>query len=442
MASLCRWSLSAIFGALTLAAAAAFAAPGDDIKALLEQGKAAEAYSEGRKYPEQLGNPAFDFYFGIAAIAAGHAGEGVLALERYLLNFPDNLSARVELARGYFALGEDGRAREEFQGVLATKPPANVAATVQRYLDAIRLRESRYTPTGGLYVELGIGHDSNVNAGPASANLFTPFTGPIVLAPGSQKQSDTFASIGAGGYYSHPVRPGVALFVNGQGERKFNFRDENEQFELGNYNLAGGVSLLREKNLYRLALNYGVITVGSSTYRTALGGAVEWAHQLDERQSFSLGAQAARLDYPDPNAPRDADLLGLSVGYKRAFSYSWQPVITLGASASSQHSRTGRPDLTPRTWGANAALNFTPAAKWGVAVGYNYLESDYRGPDLFGAGEARHDRYQAVDAALTYLYSRNISFRAEALWSKNRSNLEVYEFPRDIYALKVRYEFK
>ncbi len=117
-------------------------------------------------------------------------------------------------------------------------------------------------------------------------------------------------------------------------------------------------------------------------------------------------------------------------------------MITLGASASSQHSRTGRPDLTPRTWGANAALNFTPAAKWGVVVGYNYLASDYRGPDLFGAGEARHDRYQAVDAALTYLYSRNISFRAEALWSKNRSNLEVYGFPRDIYALKVRYEFK
>lgn len=169
---------------------------------------------------------------------------------------------------------------------------------------------------------------------------------------------------------------------------------------------------------------------------------MEWAHQLDEKQSFSLGAQAARLDYPEPNAPRDADLWGLSAGYKRLFSYSWQPVITLGASAGSQHSRTGRPDLTPRTWGANAALNFTPAAKWGVAVGYNYLQSDYRGPDLFGAGEARHDKYHAVDAALTYLYSRNISFRAEAQWSRNRSNLEIYEFPREIYALKVRYEFK
>ena len=54
-------------------APALLAAPSDDIKALLEQGKAAAAYAEGKKYPEQLGDPAFDFFFGIAAIDAGHA---------------------------------------------------------------------------------------------------------------------------------------------------------------------------------------------------------------------------------------------------------------------------------------------------------------------------------------------------------------------------------
>ena len=434
--------LRRLCGALALAATAAYGAPSDDVKNLLEQGKAAEAYREGKKHPGQLGDPEFDFYFGIAAIEAGEAGEGVLALERYMLNFPDNTSARLELARGYFLLREDARAREEFQGVLATKPSANVVAAIERYLDAIRLRESRYIPTGAFYVELGVGHDSNVNAGPASATLFTPFTGPIILAPGNEKQSDWFASIGAGGYYTHPIRPGIALFATGQGDRKFNASDENHRFEIGSYNLAGGVSMLQGRNLYRLALNYGVVTVGSSTYRTAAGGAIEWAHQLDEQQSLSLGAQGARLDYPEPNAPRDADLWGVSASYKRSFSYRWQPALILGVNAGRQHSRTDRPDLVPRTRGANLALSVTPAAKWSVSVGYAYLQSDYRGPDLFGAGEARHDKYHAADAALTYLYSRNVSVRAEAVWSKNNSNIEIYEFPRDIYALKVRYEFK
>ena len=51
-------------------------------------------------------------------VDSGHAGEGVLALERYLLQFPGNTAARVELARAYFVLGEYVRAREEFENVL------------------------------------------------------------------------------------------------------------------------------------------------------------------------------------------------------------------------------------------------------------------------------------------------------------------------------------
>ena len=122
------------------------AAPADEVKALLEAGKASEAYLLAKKYPDALGDPGFDFYFGIASIDAGNAGEGVLALERYILTFPDNVAARLQLARGYFALGEDARAREEFEALQKLGPPADVSATIDRFLDAIRLRETRYTP--------------------------------------------------------------------------------------------------------------------------------------------------------------------------------------------------------------------------------------------------------------------------------------------------------
>src|SRR5438270_14003913 len=120
----------------------ASAAVGDDVKALLDQGKAAEAYALGKQHPEELGNPAFDFYFGVAAVDAGHAGEGVLALERYIANFPENQTARLELARGYFVLGDNARAREEFDAVQKANPPASVQANIKRYMDAIRERES------------------------------------------------------------------------------------------------------------------------------------------------------------------------------------------------------------------------------------------------------------------------------------------------------------
>src|SRR5258706_5451956 len=114
------------------AAFSALAAPADEVKALLDQRNAAAAYALAKQNPGEIGNPAFDFYFGIAAIDSGHAGEGVLALERYVVNFPNNSEARLELARGYFVLGEDSRAREEFNAVLKENPPPNVAANIER----------------------------------------------------------------------------------------------------------------------------------------------------------------------------------------------------------------------------------------------------------------------------------------------------------------------
>ena len=428
-------------------AQALLAAPSDDIKALLEQGKAAEAYVEAKKYPDQLGDPAFDFFFGIAAIDAGHPGEGVLALERYLLNFPDNVSARLQLARGYFVLGDDAQARVEFEELRKLNPPADTAAAVDRFLDAIRLRETRYTLGSGAFVELGIGRDTNVNAGPASANIFLPGFGLQPLDPASQKTADTFASVAAGGYVSYPVRPGVTLFANGQAERRFHRDTDDRQFELGTYNAGGGVSIVRGANLYRFGVNYGVLTVGASTYRSTFGGSAEWQHQLDGAQSVNLGAQVARLVYNDnnnnqDNSPRDADFVGVTAGYKRSFNYDWQPVLMLGVNAGSQHSRTDHSELVPRSLGASAAVTFSPAAKWGAQLGYTYQRSDYRGPDFFAFPDKRRDKYDAGNVALTYLYSRNISLRGEALFSKNRSNADAYAFPRDVYAFKVRYEFK
>ena len=62
--------------AWVLVPSAAYAAPVDDLKALLDDGKAAEAYAEAKKHPEQIGDPTFDFFYGVAAVATGRARPG------------------------------------------------------------------------------------------------------------------------------------------------------------------------------------------------------------------------------------------------------------------------------------------------------------------------------------------------------------------------------
>lgn len=151
-----RSLISVVIANLLLFHSAAWAVSADEIKSLLEQNKPQDAYQLGRASPQMLGDPSFDFFYGIAAIDAGHAGEGVLALERYILSYPANGDARFQLARGYFILGEDQRARDEFETLLPDSAGEQKAAA-EHYLDAIRARESRYQPTAKAYVEAGVG---------------------------------------------------------------------------------------------------------------------------------------------------------------------------------------------------------------------------------------------------------------------------------------------
>ena len=416
----------------------AYAAAGDDVKALLDQGKAAEAYALGKQHPEELGNPAFDFYFGVAAIDAGHAGEGVLALERYIANFPDNQSARLELARGYFVLGDDVRAREEFDIVRKTNPPPAVEANIQRFYDAIRARESQYKTTAGFFAEMGVGRDSNVNGGVSSPNITLPIFGPVTLTTGT-KIADNFAYVAAGGNITHPVAPGISLFGTGSVDQKLDH--DQTSFDQGNVNLAGGASFLQDKNLWRLTGSYSELAVGHDWYRKATGISGEVNHQLDELQIINGFVQYAKLDYQPPNDVRNADLWAVGAGYRKAFIGAWQPLLSLTATYGEEHNVKSRLDFGRKFWGGRAAIAATPAPKWSASAGLNYQESKYDGPDIL-LGEVRKDKYYGLDASLAYAIDRNWSVRAEYAYNDNASNLALYEFKRNQVMFKVRYEFK
>lgn len=222
--------LSPLFRALAaaglLVSFTAQAGPVEDMRSLMGQNKAKAAYAIGQKHPDLLGDPDFDYFYGLAAIEAGHAAEGILALERFLLLNPDNARARLELARGYFVLGDDVRAREEFEAVRRLNPPANVLAAIDRFVDAIRTREGRYQTTASFYAEAGFGIDTNVNGGATDANITLPVFGAVTLSDTGVEKRDSFGHFALGGQVAKPIAPGVSLFGAAGFDGKYN-RDES-----------------------------------------------------------------------------------------------------------------------------------------------------------------------------------------------------------------------
>jgi len=416
------------------------AAPADDVKSLLEQGDARAAYEHAKKHPDQLGDPAFDIYFGVAAINAGHAGEGVLALERYLLNFPANADARLELARGYFVLGEYARAREEFEAVSRLNPPPAVQAGIDRFLDAIRSRESRFRTTANLFLEVGLGYDSNINGGVGNANIVLPAFGLVTVTQAGVQQSDTFTHLAAGGQVTHPVAPGLTAFGGVGVESKLGHGDFESQFDLLTLAANGGATLLRENDLYRLGAYYAKLDVDNASFRDIIGIAAEWQRQLDEFQSLSAALQYGDLDYKGDNDVRDSRLYQLALGYRRAYIKPWQPLLSVNLYLGQEGNQRDRDDMSRTLYGFRASLAGSPAPKWAASVGGFYQLSDYRDPDP-QLGTTRRDSYYGLDLTVSYAVRRNLSLRGELLLSRNDSNIALFEYDRNVVALKLRYDF-
>lgn len=439
MARLTPWALA---GALAICGGAARAAPADDMHRLLEEGRSAEAYALGRSHPEELGRPDFDFYYGVAAIDSGHAGEGVLALERYVVRYPANDRARLELARGYFVLGELVRAREEFDRVTSHAPPPDVQATIDRFVDSIRAQESRYRSSTLAYVEAGGGYDSNANSGVRDPIISVPSLGTVQLARAGVETETPFALLGAGVRGSRPVLPGVALLGGATLEAKLNGEGEARPFDQTALSAYGGASWLRYKDLFRATASLSLLEVDDARFRQSLALGGEWHRQLDEVNTASLFAQYARLEYPSSEV-RNADFFGLGAGWRRAFIARLQPVLELQALVGREQNDASprRDDLSRDLYTLRGAIALTPAPRWGASLGLSYAASRFLERDpLFAV--TREDDYYGLELGASYRLSRRASLRADYQHLENHSTIALYEYDRDLVGLRLRYEFQ
>ena len=141
-------------------------------QALLQEGRFAEALDLLRPLVQgQEVDAGIVFLIGLAATGlsqhpgVGDAGrealleEAIAAFRFMLINRPELVRVRLELARAFFLKGEDDLSREQFERVLAGNPPAPVVANVRSFLAQIQARR-RWTLRGGF----ALAPDTNIGA--------------------------------------------------------------------------------------------------------------------------------------------------------------------------------------------------------------------------------------------------------------------------------------
>lgn len=410
-----------------------------ELRRLVDGGQFEAAFKLAGTQTGMLGSPHYDFLLGLAAVNSGHVAQGVLALERHLVVVPANDRARLELAKGYYELGDYFRARQEFEFVLRYNPPKEVQINVQKYLDAMQTREViTARASSRSYLELGVGRDSNVNAGTYKSQIDL-ISGTVPLTdPGASQAQSPFVEFTGGTQWLRRVDAGLAVFAGLDFDLKHN--PQATQYNTTNLGAYSGFSVGKGPVLYRLTLSDGQLRVNGEKYRNTLSLTGEGQFSLGQGFTATGVVQYSELAHADVNAVRDARMLTLGGGVQKTYASAWRPTLGLQLTYAKESNLHLREDLSRNALTTRLSLAANPTERVSISAGLSRQQSTFGMADI-AFGTVRDDAMWSVDLGLNYLWDRHWLLRADVQYSDNESNQGLYSYRRSLVGLRSRYLF-
>lgn len=410
--SLCRYGLLAMVLALSAPLAAADSI--DELRALVEANDSTAAWDMAQRLePENAGEPDFDFWYALAAKAAGQKNQAVFALDRVIANQPDNSRAKLELADVYYQFGNAAGAKGLFEQVLASTPPDAVQQNIRTYLAAMAaVEQKRGTQVSG-FVTIAGGYDSNINnATSVPEHDVVTSSGPLTFAltPASLATDTGFMDVRTGLNMVQPVNNRQIRFLN----LSLQSRDNADIFSGDNYDYAqlaatGGWLLRRGSAQWRFPVNVQALTVQSDESRYTGTVGVEYSRPLAANTALSWFGQAGAMHYPAQQA-RNASL-ALVGG-----AYTWNGKTTPLRMVTSLHLGT------EPTEDSSADFNGRDYVAVRVNLRYAYADS----MSLYGGLGAQQSQYQGDHPVLGFAREETLAdiaigwqWQPDRRWSVN-----------------------
>ena len=347
--------------------------------------------------------------------------EAIAAFRFMLINRPELVRVRLELARAFFLKGEDDLSREQFERVLAGDPPAPVIANVRGFLERIRARR-RWTLRGGF----ALAPDTNIGA-TSEERIIHIYGLPFRRDAAELSTSGVGLSAWLSGGYEYPWGERRRLRAGADVSR----RDyPGSRFDQTFVSVHGGPRWLVGANadVNVLASVQRSWTAGDQLY-DALGARIEAARRVSRRVTTT-----ARASYHERSYRTQTHLDG-PVG-DIILGGSWVATSTVRADAVLGWGRE-RPELErwrhERQW---LRLGVSVALPRGFTVGGSaeIRWADYEGnwfPHTTG-GEARKDRTRSLRLSL---YNRAFTWQGfspqlSVVHEVRDTNAQLYDYRR------------
>ena len=409
----------------------------NDAKEKLNAGQAEAAYSALKVWEEnRAGQPDYDLALGLAALESGRHGEAIIAFQRILAQQPDNARAQAELARAYAAAGDIDTARAEFATV---RGDPSIPDPVRNRIDGL-VRTLDQQIAGGSselagYFDVEAGYDSNINTATDAISITLPlfaFLGPATLNGAAREQDAGFYQIQGGLTGSTPLSRQTRLFGSVLG----NWRDNIDTRFVDQASAVGTIGIahsLANGDVISLSGQGQRFWLGHIGYRTSVGGDIRYTKRLSDNRALSVSGQYFRLNY-DGNPMQDAERFSGSITYADDKIYG-------GIGGGKEETRrAGADQLSYAFVNAQLGGEFDLGDRAAIIAGASIEHRDYDAADpLFLKG--RRDTQYDASLGIRYKFTDALSVRPRVTYTRNDSNIGLYDYDRWTVSVGVRLSF-
>lgn len=405
--------------------------------ALHVDGKAADAFALlSPLEAERAGDPDFDYALGLAAADTGRSGRAIAALQRVLAVQPTNAQARAEIARVYAMAGDIDTAKTEFDTVIADP---SLPDPVRQQLNGLSRKYGQAMRGGPKrlngFLDVESGYDSNVNAATSATSITLPvfaFLGPATLGGGATRQSEAFVQAQGGLSVEAPLSRQTKLFGSALGlwRDAFNGKAFDQAAATGTLGIAH-TSVTGD--VASLSVQGQQFWLAHDGYRASYGAIGQYTRRLKDGDALSIAVQYATIDYKT-DILRDANRVTGTVSYAGKKVYA-----SIGGGKEAPRRSAGR-HLGYWLASAQAGIEQPLSDRFSLAAGVSAEHRNYAGADpLFAKG--RRDTQLDASLSLRAIIGKRLTLRPRVTYTRNESNLALYDYDRLTASVSLRMEF-
>jgi outer membrane protein len=452
-----RWARCTVT-ALSMVSTFAFAAPDVLSRAQRElaAGNPKQAYMMLIAEQDKFGGDVeFDYLLGVAALDSGKVDDAIIAFERVLAKNPKNAGAQLDLGRAYFTAGSFDLAEATFLVLRRSNPPPNAMLAINRYLDAINARKKKSARSIMAWGETSLGYDTNLTGVPNdfSAAVASSFN-LIGIDPtgNSIKRKAPYIGAAVGADIEQPLGRNWSALLTGE-LRGRAYRKESDFNSLFG-ELRGGAGWTGGDHQLRLLVGGSYFSQEAqapgepkpTNDRRGASVSADYRLALSQNQQINVGLTGAQTRFPK-NDIEDINSIVISGGWAKTFEGRGAPILQLsgffGNDKAERKLADDTADKSKRIGGVRAFAQYSLTEKLAVfnSTGYT-LRNDQSA--FARATEVEFGRDKLFDTTLgvNWRFKPSCTMRAQWFFSKNASNIAIYDYTRSEISSNIRCNFE